>query len=143
MLFLVFHKRRDTKPKMEFQNADNNDAGNNVAGNNDAGELGNNNDKQTYICYCGCGLTFIKGVELGFGLKTNNEDYLYEHKIEGINWNDYLSNVPIQTWGGLMDLIAESFRNDSNNRIWFHLHPYVQDRHLVAYNMPIQFIYIN
>jgi hypothetical protein len=118
---------------MEFQNANN----------NVAGEKGNNNNKQTYVCYCGCGLTFISGVELGFGLKTNAEEYIYEHKIDGINWNVYISEEFIKTWGDFMNLLENSFRNDSNNRIWFHLHAYVQERHLVVDDMPLEFIYMN
>lgn len=117
---------------MEFQNA-----------NNMEDERINNGNKKMYECDCGCGLTFIKGHGLGFWLKTEAEDNIYEDKLDGKSWKEYISEQHIKTWGEFMSLIENSARDQPNVRVWYHLECYLQNIRLVADDMPLGFEYIN
>jgi len=119
---------------MEFQNA------------NNADEQGNNGDKLFKNCYCGCGLTFIEGDSLGFYMEVADGDegsFLREDKIDGDDWHNYIKTNLIQTWGDFIRLIEYNHYEDPNNRVWFHLYPYIRDRDLMNDDTQIQYDYIN
>jgi hypothetical protein len=113
--------------------------------NDRANDRANNGPKDFGDCMCGCGLTLIRGHQMGFDMEIDghNDVVVSEYKLEGDDWNYYISQPNIQYWGEFMGLIDYMYRYDPNNRVWLHLSIHLENRHLVPDDTQIQFLYMN
>lgn len=100
-------------------------------------------DKLAYVCDCGCGLSFLRGENLGFKINIVGEDIILVEDQMKMDWFVYIPIDLIHTWGELMDLFASSRHDLPNDTVWYHLHVYLKIRNKIADDTTIEFVYIN